>query len=247
MGLLDQKVCVVTGAGGGIGSVICKMFIAEGASAVIAMDLSTESVEAWKAGEAAWEKVVPYGANVCNEQEVKNLVQYVKKNFGRMDVLVNAAGIEFNEKIGMISYANMEKTFTVNVFGLIELSQYASRVMARQKFGSIINIASVVGVRGNPGQSVYSASKGAVISFTKSAAKELAPIGIRVNAIAPGLTDTPMIRKTSEEGLQSRISRISLGRMASPEDIANAAVFLASEKAGFITGHVLGVDGGTIM
>ena len=247
MGLLDQKICIVTGAGGGIGSVICKLYIEEGAAAVIAVDLSAESVEAWKAGDPAWDKVIPYAANICSEQEVKNLVQNVKKNYGRIDVLVNAAGIEFNEKIGMISYSNMEKTFMVNVFGLIELSQYASRVMSRQKSGSIVNIASVVGVRGNPGQSVYSASKGAVISFTKSCAKELAPMGIRVNAIAPGLTDTPMIRKTSEEGLQSRISRISLGRMATPEDIANAAVYLASDKAGFVTGHVLNVDGGTIM
>ena len=247
MGLLDQKICIVTGAGGGIGSVICKLYIEEGAAAVIAVDLSAESVEAWKAGDPAWDKVIPYAANICSEQEVKNLVQNVKKNYGRIDVLVNAAGIEFNEKIGMISYSNMEKTFMVNVFGLIELSQYTSRVMSRQKSGSIVNIASVVGVRGNPGQSVYSASKGAVISFTKSCAKELAPMGIRVNAIAPGLTDTPMIRKTSEEGLQSRISRISLGRMATPEDIANAAVYLASDKAGFVTGHVLSVDGGTIM
>lgn len=247
MGLLDQKICIVTGAGGGIGSVICKLYIEEGAEAVIAVDLSAESVEAWKAGDPAWDKVIPYAANICSEQEVKNLIQNVKKNYGRIDVLVNAAGIEFNEKIGMISYSNMEKTFMVNVFGLIELSQYASRVMSRQKSGSIVNIASVVGVRGNPGQSVYSASKGAVISFTKSCAKELAPMGIRVNAIAPGLTDTPMIRKTSEEGLQSRISRISLGRMATPEDIANAAVYLASDKAGFVTGHVLNVDGGTIM
>ena len=247
MGLLDQKICIVTGAGGGIGSVICKLYIEEGAAAVIAVDLSAESVENWKAGDPAWDKVIPYAANICSEQEVKALVQNVKKNYGRIDVLVNAAGIEFNEKIGMISYANMEKTFMVNVFGLIELSQYASRVMSRQRSGSIVNIASVVGVRGNPGQSVYSASKGAVISFTKSCAKELAPMGIRVNAIAPGLTDTPMIRKTSEEGLQSRISRISLGRMATPEDIANAAVYLASDKAGFVTGHVLSVDGGTIM
>ena len=247
MGVLDQKVCIVTGAGGGIGSVICKLFVAEGAEAVVAVDLTAESVERWKTEDAAWECVMPYAANICSEQEVKLLVQHVKKNYGRIDVLVNAAGIEFNEKIGMISYANMEKTFMVNVFGLIELSQYVSRVMTRQKSGSIVNIASVVGVRGNPGQSVYSASKGAVISFTKSAAKELAPVGIRVNAIAPGLTDTPMIRKTSEEGLQARINRISLGRMATPEDIANAAVFLASDKAGFITGHTLGVDGGTIM
>lgn len=247
MGLLEGKVCVVTGAGGGIGSVICKMFVVEGAEAVIAVDLTAEAVELWKQEDPAWEKVVAYGANIVHEQEVKSLVQQVKKNYGRIDVLVNAAGIEFNEKIGMISYANMEKTFGVNVLGLIELTQYTSRVMARQRCGSIVNIASVVGVRGNPGQSVYAASKGAVIAFTKSAAKELAPMGIRVNAIAPGLTDTPMIRKTSQEGLESRISRISLGRMAAPEDIANAVVYLASEKAGFVTGHVLHVDGGTVM
>ena len=247
MGLLEQKVCIVTGAGGGIGSVICKQFVTEGAEVVIAVDLNADTVEAWKAGDPQWDKVVPYAANIGSEQAVKELVQFAKKTYGRIDVLVNSAGIEFNEKIGMISFANMEKTFTVNVFGLIELSQYASRVMSRQKSGSIVNIASVVGVHGNPGQSVYSASKGAVISFTKSAAKELAPMGIRVNAIAPGLTDTPMIRKTSEEGLQSRISRISLGRMAVPEDIANAAVYLASDKAAFVTGHILHVDGGTIM
>jgi len=205
------------------------------------------AVEQWKAETTGLDCVIPYTANLVDEQEIKKLIQSVKKNYGRIDVLVNAAGIEFNEKIGMISYSNMEKMFAVNVYGLIELSQYAARVMMRQKSGSIINIASVVGVKGNPGQSVYSATKGAVISFTRSASKELASSGIRVNAIAPGLTDTPMIRHTSQEELSSRIGRIGLGRMAQPEDIANAIVFLASEQASFITGQILGVDGGTVM
>lgn len=247
MGALNQKVCIVTGAGGGIGSAICKLCACEGASAVIAVEHHSGSVEAWKAGDPAFDKVIPYTANLENEQDVKALVQFVKKNYGKIDVLVNSAGIEFNEKIGMISYSHMEQMFAVNVFALIELVQYCARIMMRQKDGSIINIASVVGVHGNPGQAVYSATKGAVISFTKSASKELAPYGIRVNAIAPGLTETKMIKHTSAEELQARISRIGLGRMASPNDIAQAAVFLASDRSDFITGQILGVDGGTIM
>lgn len=147
----------------------------------------------------------------------------------------------------MINHSHIERMFSVNVFGLIELLQYTARVMMRQKEGSIINIASVVGIYGNPGQSVYSATKGAVISLTKSASKELAHSKIRVNAIAPGLTDTKMIQNISKEILDSRINKIGFERMASPEDIADAVVFLASDKAKFITGQILGVDGGTIM
>ena len=247
MNMLDGSICIVTGAGGGIGSSICKAFANEGAAAVIAVEHHAGSVDRWKSESANVEQVIPYVADIENEQEVKALVQHIKKQYGKIDVLVNAAGIEFNENIGMIKYANMEKMFSTNVFGLIELLQYTARIMMRQKSGSIINIASVVGVNGNPGQAVYAATKGAVIALTKSAAKELAKYGIRVNAVAPGLTDTKMIRQAGEEFIQSRISRISLGRMATPEDIANAIVFLASEKSAFITGQILGVDGGTIM
>lgn len=191
--------------------------------------------------------IFPYTADIENEQEIKDLVHNVKKKYGKIDVLVNAAGIEYNEQIGMINHSHIERMFSVNVFGLIELLQYTARVMMRQKEGSIINIASVVGIYGNPGQSVYSATKGAVISLTKSASKELAHSKIRVNAIAPGLTDTKMIQNISKEILDSRINKIGFERMASPEDIADAVVFLASDKAKFITGQILGVDGGTIM
>ena len=247
MGCLDQKVCVVTGAGGDIGSAICRLYASEGASAVIAAEHHIGSVDAWKKDNDTFKAVIPYTVNLDIESEIKALVQYVKKNYGRIDVLVNAAGIEFNEKIGLIDYSHMQQMFSTNVFGLIELVQYTARIMMRQKEGSIINIASVVGMYGNPGQAVYSATKGAVISFTKSAAKELASLGIRVNAISPGLTDTKMIRQTSEEALQARISKIGMGRMASPDDIAQAAGFLASDRSNYITGQILGVYGGTIM
>ena len=172
----------------------------------------------------------------------------IKKQFGRIDVLVNNAGIEFNELIGMISHENMEKMFRVNVYGTIEMLQTVSRVMARNENGGcIINIASMVGMRGNPGQLVYSATKGAVIALTKSAAKELAPKGIRVNSIAPGLTQTEMMEQADLDKLQTRIEHICMGRIAQPRDIAGACLLLASDYARYISGQILPVDGCTIM
>jgi len=247
MGLLCNKVCIVTGAGGGIGGEICRAFAAEGAEAVVAIEHREGTVDAWRNNFEYAQCIVPRTVEIQDAQQIKALVMDVKKQYGRIDVLVNAAGVEYNEKIGFISHAHMEQMFSTNVFGLIELLQYSARVMMRKNAGSIINIASVVGIYGNPGQMVYSATKGAVISLTKSASKELAPYGIRVNAIAPGLTDTKMIADTSKEMLEQRIQRIGLGRMASVADVANAAVFLASERANYITGQILGVDGGTVM
>lgn len=247
MNSLENKICVVTGAGGGIGSEICRVFAEEGAERVVAVDLRRDSIEQWLQTFEQRERIASVEADIRSEQEVKNLVQIIRKQFSRIDVLVNCAGIEFNENIGFIDYDHMMQTFSVNVFGLIEMMQYTARVMMRQKSGSIINIASVVGVYGNPGQTVYSATKGAVISLTKSAAKELAIYGIRVNSVAPGLTNTKMIQQTDPEALKRRVDRIALKRMAEPQDIANAVAFLASDKSLFITGHILGVDGGTIM
>lgn len=247
MGILQNRICIVTGAGGGIGSEICRTFATEGADAVVALDLHGDLVERWRSTFAGAGRITVMEADITSEQSVKTAIQQVRRQFGRIDVLVNCAGIEFNENIGCIDYGHMTQMFSVNVFGSIEMMQYAARVMMRQRSGSVINIASVVGVYGNPGQTVYAATKGAVISMTKSAAKELAPYGIRVNAIAPGLTNTSMIRQTDPEALKGRVERIALKRMAEPQDIANAAAFLASDKASFVTGHILGVDGGTIM
>ena len=246
MGLLDNKVCVVTGAGGGMGSEISRLFASEGAL-VIGIEHTEGSIDKWKDGFEFSESVIPYCVDIVSEQEVKNLFMDIKKNYKKVDVLVNAAGVEVNERVGFIKYENMEKMFGTNVYGTVEMLQYAARIMMRQQSGSIINISSVVGVNGNPGQIIYSASKGAVNSLTKSAAKELAQFNIRVNAIAPGMTNTKMIKNTSPEFLAKRLERISLGRIAEPSDIANAALFLASDKSEYITGQIIGVDGGTIM
>ena len=157
-------------------------------------------------------------------------------------------GVEFNELIGMISREHMERMFSVNVYGTIYMLETVSRIMRRQKSGgSIINITSLTALRGNQGQFVYSATKGAVLSLTMSAAKELSGQNIRVNAIAPGLTNTDMMKQADPEKLQGRIDNICMGRLAEPEDIANACMFLISDLSSYISGQVLAVDGCTIL
>ena len=186
--------------------------------------------------------------DITLRQEVQNNILEIKKKYGSIDVLVNNAGIEFNELIGMISEENTRKMFEVNVFGMINMIQTVIRIMRRnERGGSIINISSMTALRGNIGQMVYSATKGAVISMTRSAAKELAAGKIRVNSIAPGLTRTEMMMQTEEVKMESRIQNIMLGRIAEPEDIAGACLLLASDYADYISGQVLSADGCSIM
>ena len=190
----------------------------------------------------------PLYFDISSEAEAKNAVMTVKRACGHIDGLVNNAGVEFNELIGMISRSNMEKMFTVNVYGAINMLQIVSRIMGRQENGgSIVNIASMTALRGNRGQLVYSATKGAIVSLTKSAAKELAEKKIRVNAIAPGLTNTAMMQQADPEKLQQRINNICMGRLAEPEDIAKACMFMMSDLSTYVSGQVLAVDGCTIM
>ncbi len=245
--LLNNKVCIVTGAARGIGKAIAEIFAAEGAEVVI-NDSRIGSADEWVGQSKLAERLHPFYFDITDPAAVRQNVMAVKKQFGRIDVLVNNAGVEFNELIGMISRENMEKMFGVNVYGTIEMLQAVSRVMSRnENGGSIINISSMVGLRGNAGQLVYSATKGAVIAITKSAAKDMAPKGIRVNSIAPGLTQTEMMQQADLEKLQGRISNICMGRIARPSDIAGACLLLASDFAGYISGQVIPVDGCTIM
>ena len=245
--LLKDKVCIVTGSARGIGKAIAETFVSEGATVII-NDARTGAADAW-IGESEWkERLFPCYFDITDSTAVRQNVMNIKKQFGRIDVLVNNAGVEYNELIGMISRENMEKMFNVNVFGTIEMIQAVSRIMARnENGGSIINISSMVGIHGNPGQLVYSATKGAVIALTKTAAKELAPKKIRVNSIAPGLTQTEMMEQADLEKLQGRINNICMGRIAQPKDIAGGCLLLASDYAGYISGQVLPVDGCTIM
>lgn len=245
--LLKDKVCIVTGSSRGIGRAIAELYAEEGAE-VIVNGTRPGTADEWIAAHPLRDQFHAMYFDIADPAAVRKNVMAVKKQFGRIDVLVNNAGVEFNELIGMISRENMEKMFRVNVYGTIEMIQAVSRIMARnENGGSIINISSMVGLRGNKGQLVYSATKGAVVSITKSAAKELAPRGIRVNCVAPGLTQTEMMEQADLDKLQGRIANICMGRIAQPSDIAGGCLLLASDYAGYISGQILPVDGCTIM
>ena len=232
---LENKVTLITGAGRGIGRVIAEQFIADGAI-VYANDLQ--------------EFELPGAKTICfdvtDSAALKASLMSIYKAEGRIDCVVNNAAIIQNQKLGMVTKPLLEKMYQVNVFAVIDMIQIVSRLMARNGGGSIVNMASVTGVVGSPGQVAYSASKGAVIALTKSAAKELAPSGIRVNAVAPGIIKTERFEELYEangDKINERIGRIALGRLGTPQDIAYAVSFLASDRASYISGHVLGVDG----
>ena len=247
--LLNNKVVIVTGAGRGIGQAMAELF-AENGAVVYANDVREGTVEEWcgSVNESASGEIRPLYFDITNDQEVKTAMMQVKKACGHIDGLVNNAGVEFNELIGMIDRKHMHMMFDVNVFGTVNMLEIVSRVMGRQeKGGSIVNIASMTALRGNRGQMIYSATKGAVISLTKSAAKELADKKIRVNAIAPGLTNTAMMQQADPEKLKSRINNICMGRLAEPEDIAGACMFMLSDLSEYVSGQILAVDGCTIM
>ena len=233
--LLKDKVTLITGAGRGIGKVIAEQFIADGAI-VYVNDLNEPEVEGAK----------PICFDVTDTNALKAGLMSIYKAEGRIDIVVNNAAIIANQKLGMVTKPLLEKMYAVNVFAVIDMIQIASRLMARNGGGCFVNMASVTGVVGSPGQVAYSASKGAVIALTKSSAKELAPLGIRVNAVAPGIIKTERFEELYEasgDKIDQRIGRIALGRLGTPQDIAYAVAFLASDRASYISGHVLGVDG----
>lgn len=247
MKLLEKKVCIITGAAQGIGRAIAEQFAADGAI-VYTCDMKEGAMDEWAAACAGkyQTKIVPLYFDVTDAAAVKTAFMSTFKAEGRIDVLVNNAGVVFNKKIGMILRPETELMFRVNVIAVIEMVQLVARLMQRNGGGSIVNIASVTAVLGSPGQSAYSATKGAIMSFTKSAAKELASLGIRVNAVAPGIVKTERFAELYEqsgEKIDARIQRIALGRLGTPEDIANACSFLASDRASYISGQILGVDG----
>lgn len=245
--LLQGKVCVITGAAQGIGKSIVERFVEDG-GIVYAFDRQVGVMDEWAAecSERCGVKVVPVYCDITDGSGVKNALMSIFKQEGKIDVLVNNAGVVFNRKMGMIVREETELMFRVNVIAALELMQLAARFMARNKNGSIVNIASVTAVLGSPGQVAYSATKGAVIAMTKSAAKELASQGMRVNAVAPGIVETERFSELYEatgDKIDERIRKIALGRLGCPEDVANACAFLASDRASYISGQILGVDG----
>ncbi|GIO86591.1 3-oxoacyl-ACP reductase [Paenibacillus faecis] len=246
--MLRNKNAFITGASRGIGREAAIQFAKHGAVLV----LNGQNKEALEHLQAELQReysakvyILPY--DVRDTAEIKLAFQWIKKNLGTLDVLVNNAGVMDDALLGMVNEQQMESTFSINIEAVIYHMQYASRLMTRQKQGSIINVSSIIGRTGNAGQVVYASSKAAVIGATYSAAKELGVHNIRVNAVAPGFIDTDMTKQFSEEVYKQRLSGIKMNRMGRPEEVANTILFLASDLSSYVTGQVIGVDGGMVI
>lgn len=248
-GLLNGKVAIVTGASRGIGLAIARIFAQSGATTVLltrsqqSLDQALSKIQADVPGAS----VSGFICDVSSPDEVRDAFQAFFKTHKRLHILVANAGILDDALIGMVTKKQIERTFGVNTFGVLYCAQYASRLISRSGGGSIINVSSIIGRHGNIGQSVYGGSKAAVIGITQSLAKELASQGVRVNAIAPGFIDTEMARSISEDKFAERVASIKMGRIGTPDEVANVALFLASDLSTYVTGQVIGVDGGMLI
>lgn len=246
--MLEGKVAVVTGASRGIGRAIALKLAQEGATVVINYNGSAEQAENVKNEiENNGQKAEVMQCNVSDFQACENFIKEIISKLGRLDILVNNAGITKDGLLMKMSEEDFDAVLDTNLKGTFHCIRFASRQMMKQRSGRIINLSSVSGVMGNAGQANYSASKAGVIGLTKSAARELASRGITVNAIAPGFINTEMTEGLPDKVKEGAKGQIPLGAFGEPEDIAEAAVFLASDKARYITGQVLCVDGGMAM
>ena len=243
--LLENKIAVVTGAGRGIGRGIALALAREGAMVVVNYNGSKERAEeVVRTIEEAGGKAAAIQCNISDFEAAKEFFANVVKEYGKIDILVNNAGITKDNLMMKMSEEEFQSVIQTNLAGTFHGVKFVTRPMMKQRQGRIINIASVSGVIGNMGQANYSASKAGVIGLTKAAAKELASRNITVNAVAPGFVATEMTDVLSDSVKEAAVATIPLGRFGEVEDIAEAVVFLASDKAKYITGQVICVDGG---
>ncbi|RLC52955.1 MAG: beta-ketoacyl-ACP reductase [Candidatus Cloacimonadota bacterium] len=244
---LKDKVVIITGSARGIGFSIAEAFARNGAISVI-LDLNQEDIDkaVQKIDDLGF-RALGFAANVTDPDAIAAVFKEIVGQLGRIDVLINNAGITKDGLIMKMKESDWDAVIAVNLKGTFVCSQKVCRYMLKQRSGSIINIASVIGIMGNAGQANYAASKGGIIALTKSTAKEFASRGIRVNAVAPGFIKTEMTENLSQEVVDKYSEAIPLRRMGLPKDVADLCVFLASDEADYITGQTINVDGGLIM
>lgn len=242
---LSNRVAIVTGGGRGIGRAIALRLAEAGANVVVNDIGDAEPVEA-VVGEikAMGRQALPVLADVSSASDVDKLVEAAIAAYGRIDILVNNAGIARDQLLLRMTEEEWDRVISVDLKSVFLCTRAVLKYMVKERRGRIISIASIVGIVGNPGQANYAAAKAGIIGFTRTVAKEVASRGITVNAIAPGFIDTEMTQRLKEEWKEELKKRIPLGRLGSPRDVAEAVAFLAGEEAGYITGQVLGVDGG---
>ena len=244
--ILKDKVSIITGGARGIGKAIALKFAREG-SLIAICDINPEELEkARKEIEAKGCHVLAEKVDVTNFADVQKFVQKALDKFNKINILINNAGITRDGLLIRMNDTDWDAVLNVNLKGTFNCTKVVAKVMMKQRQGKIINMASIIGIVGNAGQANYAASKGGIIAFTKSAAKELASRNINVNAIAPGFIETHMTAKLSQDAKDGIMKRIPLGKWGSVDDIANTALFLVSEASAYITGQVVQVDGGMV-
>ena len=247
MNLLEGKTAIITGGSRGIGKAIVEIFVKQGANVAFTYSSSSDAAKAIE-NELSTNnvKVKSYKSDASNFEEAQLLAASVLEEFGSIDILINNAGITKDNLLMRMSEEDFDRVIQVNLKSVFNMTKAVQRTMLKQRKGSIINISSVIGVKGNAGQSNYAASKAGIIGFTKSMAIELGSRNIRSNAIAPGFIVTEMTEELGEETIKQYFEAIPLKRGGSPEEIANTCVFLGSDMSSYLTGQVLNVDGGML-
>ena len=247
MNLLDGKTAIITGGSRGIGKAIVEIFVKQGANVAFTYSSSSDAAKAIENKLSTKNvKVKSYKSDASNFEEAQLLAASVLEEFGSIDILINNAGITKDNLLMRMSEEDFDRVIQVNLKSVFNMTKAVQRTMLKQRKGSIINMSSVIGVKGNAGQSNYAASKAGIIGFTKSMAIELGSRNIRSNAIAPGFIVTEMTEELGEETIKQYFDAIPLKRGGSPDEIANTCVFLGSDMSSYLTGQVLNVDGGML-